>query len=306
MSETVRLDMWADIACPWCFIGQTRLNRALEVEREVLDEATGIASKKVIDFRQQTRGADLKPRIALRDKKGEIITLTNAPPGGWCGWWCGWCDGLLVVWVVFAAAVGSPLRARRSFPGPPPSPQSRHSRGCRGGGAGEKWARRGRRCVRCLVVIGGDWPMLCRIAQDFSSVQADISTRAVLLFPERSSLEIVRRMLGDEVSEDKINEIEADALGEIGNIIINSCMNSLAHIFGREMTGTLPDVRTGKAEELFGREEGDESAVLLARIGMRMATRRISGHVIFMMDMQSLQVSIQQIRQFFGIATEAA
>ncbi len=45
--------------------------------REVLDEATGIASKKVMDFRQQTRGADLKPRIALRDKKGEIITLAN-------------------------------------------------------------------------------------------------------------------------------------------------------------------------------------------------------------------------------------
>jgi len=44
---------------------------------EVLDEATGIANKKVIDFRQQTRGADLKPRIALRDKKGEIITLAN-------------------------------------------------------------------------------------------------------------------------------------------------------------------------------------------------------------------------------------
>jgi len=45
--------------------------------REVLDEATGIASKKVIDFRQQTRGQDLKPRIALRDKKGEILTLAN-------------------------------------------------------------------------------------------------------------------------------------------------------------------------------------------------------------------------------------
>ncbi len=45
--------------------------------REVLDESTGIASKKVIDFRQQTRGQDLKPRIALRDKKGEIITLAN-------------------------------------------------------------------------------------------------------------------------------------------------------------------------------------------------------------------------------------
>ncbi len=45
--------------------------------REVMDEATGIASKVIIDWRQQTRGADLKPRIALRDKKGEILTLAN-------------------------------------------------------------------------------------------------------------------------------------------------------------------------------------------------------------------------------------
>src|SRR5690606_27385237 len=34
--------------------------------REVVDEATGISNKVIIDWRQQTRGADLKPRIALR------------------------------------------------------------------------------------------------------------------------------------------------------------------------------------------------------------------------------------------------
>jgi DNA-directed RNA polymerase subunit beta' len=45
--------------------------------REVIDESTGISNKAVTDWRQQTRGADLKPRIALRDKKGEIITLAN-------------------------------------------------------------------------------------------------------------------------------------------------------------------------------------------------------------------------------------
>ncbi len=45
--------------------------------REVVDEATGISNKIVTDWRQQTRGADLKPRVALRDKKGEIITLAN-------------------------------------------------------------------------------------------------------------------------------------------------------------------------------------------------------------------------------------
>ncbi|MEL0108300.1 MAG: DNA-directed RNA polymerase subunit beta' [Rhodospirillaceae bacterium] len=44
---------------------------------EKLDEATGISSKVVIDWKQQPKSADLKPRITLRDKKGEVITLAN-------------------------------------------------------------------------------------------------------------------------------------------------------------------------------------------------------------------------------------
>jgi DNA-directed RNA polymerase subunit beta' len=45
--------------------------------REVLDEATGIASKVVIDWKQQPRGNDLKPRITLRDEAGGVMTLAN-------------------------------------------------------------------------------------------------------------------------------------------------------------------------------------------------------------------------------------
>src|SRR5262245_27843659 len=45
--------------------------------REVLDEATGISNKVVIDWRQQPKGAELKPRITLRDAKGNPITLAN-------------------------------------------------------------------------------------------------------------------------------------------------------------------------------------------------------------------------------------
>src|SRR5438067_283064 len=45
--------------------------------REVLDEATGISSKVVIDWKQQPRGGDLRPRVTLRDAKGEVLTLAN-------------------------------------------------------------------------------------------------------------------------------------------------------------------------------------------------------------------------------------
>ena len=45
--------------------------------RDEVDEATGIASKVVMDWRQQPKGGDLKPRIMLTDSKGEVITLPN-------------------------------------------------------------------------------------------------------------------------------------------------------------------------------------------------------------------------------------
>jgi DNA-directed RNA polymerase subunit beta' len=45
--------------------------------REVMDEATGISSKKVTDFRQQPRGAELRPRIVMHDEAGQVIKLSN-------------------------------------------------------------------------------------------------------------------------------------------------------------------------------------------------------------------------------------
>jgi DNA-directed RNA polymerase subunit beta' len=50
---------------------------------DIVDEATGIASKKVIDWRSQPKGGDLKPRISLLDKKGKIITLPNGLPANY-------------------------------------------------------------------------------------------------------------------------------------------------------------------------------------------------------------------------------
>ncbi|SNR41810.1 DNA-directed RNA polymerase subunit beta' [Tistlia consotensis] len=45
--------------------------------REVTDETTGITNRVVIDWKQQPRGSDLKPRITLRDEQGEVVKLAN-------------------------------------------------------------------------------------------------------------------------------------------------------------------------------------------------------------------------------------
>ena len=40
---------------------------------EIADDATGITSKSVLDWRSQSKNTDLKPRITLRDEKGNVI-----------------------------------------------------------------------------------------------------------------------------------------------------------------------------------------------------------------------------------------
>jgi len=41
--------------------------------QETTDDATGISSKSVVDWRAQSKNTDLKPRITLRDDKGNVI-----------------------------------------------------------------------------------------------------------------------------------------------------------------------------------------------------------------------------------------
>jgi len=40
---------------------------------ETVDDATGIASKSVLDWRSQSKNTELKPRITLRDEKGNVV-----------------------------------------------------------------------------------------------------------------------------------------------------------------------------------------------------------------------------------------
>jgi DNA-directed RNA polymerase subunit beta' len=45
--------------------------------REITDEASGISNKVVIDWRQQPRGAGLRPRVLLTDESGEPIMVSE-------------------------------------------------------------------------------------------------------------------------------------------------------------------------------------------------------------------------------------
>lgn len=145
----------------------------------------------------------------------------------------------------------------------------------------------------------GSTERLCLINQHFDA-KGMFQTDALLLFPEMGSLEIVRRMLGDDTPIQHITELEQDALAEIGNIIINSCMSSLASLFATEMIGSLPRLQSRTAATLLDdKDSGD--VILVARIGMKMAAYDLAGYVLFVMNLPSIESFMAQIRRLFRL-----
>jgi len=59
--------------------------------------------------------------------------------------------------------------------------------------------------------------------------EGDITGRALLIFPEARSLELVRAVIGGSLSIEEIIELEQEALAETGNIILNGCLATMAN-----------------------------------------------------------------------------
>jgi chemotaxis protein CheC len=143
---------------------------------------------------------------------------------------------------------------------------------------------------------------LCAIKQRFES-SSDFNTNTLLLFPEQGTLELVRRMLGDSTPIEHITELEQDTLAEIGNIIMNGCMGSLANLFNNRMTGTLPDVSVSNTSDVLNNYDLNE-LFLVAKISMSLSSTNITGLVLFIMDVNSINKFLGEVRKAFQIKGE--
>lgn len=128
---------------------------------------------------------------------------------------------------------------------------------------------------------------LVAVRQDFSG---PFSGRALLIFPESNSLELVRAVTGDELSPQEVLDIEEEALAETGNVILNSCLATMANMLQRSLTMTIPEVMRGDGAKLFDVWEGSPSdgLVLFLYIDFAVRDRDIRGYIAMLMDLPSL------------------
>lgn len=138
---------------------------------------------------------------------------------------------------------------------------------------------------------------LVAVRQDFSGPFAG---RALLIFPETNSLELVRAVTGGELSAQDVLDLEHEALAETGNVILNSCLATMANMLKRSLTMTLPEVLRGSGASLF--EVGEESMrgglVLFLYIDFAVRSRDIRGYIAMIMDLPALATLKELLDEF--------
>ncbi|HEX7810904.1 MAG TPA: chemotaxis protein CheX [Burkholderiales bacterium] len=121
--------------------------------------------------------------------------------------------------------------------------------------------------------------------------EGDIIGRALLIFPEARSLELVKAVIGGNLPIEEIIELEQEALAETGNVILNGCLATIANLLKRKLKISLPEVLRGESSLFFNLQPPPEAGetVMFIYINFAVRERNIDGYIAMLMDLPSLQ-----------------
>jgi chemotaxis protein CheC len=153
------------------------------------------------------------------------------------------------------------------------------------------------------IVVKPNAPNLVAVRQDFNGA---FSGRALLIFPEANSLELVRAVVGGQLALEDIVDLEDEALAETGNIILNSWVATIANLLKSGLTMSLPVVVRSSSRSLFDAVGNREALVLFLHIQFEISQKEIQGYVALLMDIPSVDELRSLLADFIAAQTKGA
>ena len=162
------------------------------------------------------------------------------------------------------------------------------------------------RATAAALVDGDNAPKLVAVQQSF---EGPFSGRAMLIFPQAQSLELVRSIVGEDHSLEDVIDLEQEALAETGNVILNACLATIANLLRRTMRMSLPSVVRGDGKTLFEVQQAtaEVDLVLFLYIDFTIKNRDIRGFIALLMDLPSIIALKKIVADFIeGIEQQAS
>lgn len=153
-----------------------------------------------------------------------------------------------------------------------------------------------------LELEGCDEPVDTSVVQGFAG---EINGRAMLAFPQRSGVALARLLADDEANDvgpgDEALEFDlAGILEEIGNIVLNGVLGSLANLFEDDFRYSVPELCIGSASEALTRDVstasiGEKPTCLLADARFDLAESRIGGSLLLAFNTAELSELLDRL-----------
>ncbi len=127
---------------------------------------------------------------------------------------------------------------------------------------------------------------------DLSSVQLDFhgpfSGSSALVFPSKSVEKLVTALTGVKPDSEGFDQAASGTLCEIGNILINAVMGSIANLLAAQIDFSPPIYKEGKFTDLIKLKNSKEDlAFLLIRANFKVQEPQISGNVFLVFELGS-------------------
>ena len=122
---------------------------------------------------------------------------------------------------------------------------------------------------------------------------------ASLLFPPSDAITIADLMAGTASATADLDAMRIGALEEVGNIVLNAVMGTMATLLDEHLEYTIPTFVEDSLPRMLHLETGNPDAhFILARVTFLLESHRIEGNFILYLEMGSVEPLIHILDRF--------
>ncbi|MEJ5285688.1 MAG: Chemotaxis protein CheC -- inhibitor of MCP methylation [Candidatus Kapaibacterium sp.] len=150
--------------------------------------------------------------------------------------------------------------------------------------------------AQTLIDLGFEKNLSC-VTLMFSGL---IKGSSKIIFSTEQASKLVFAFTSVETNELDFDEIQAETLSEVGNIVLNSLVGSFANILNTTLNYSIPVYVNGNIDQILSSDINisEKGLILYARTHFQIENLQVEGDFILFIDLETVPMFIQAVNKF--------
>lgn len=139
------------------------------------------------------------------------------------------------------------------------------------------------------ILIGRGRQLDANLSAVKMSFTGTMAGSAFLAFPPESALKLVALLTGEDQDSPDLDSLKMETLNEVGNIVLNGVLGSIANALDGTMNYTIPLYQEGTLKGFFVESVNADDAVVLAVAEFDVEERNVHGDTLLILEPKSFR-----------------